>query len=77
MLQFRCHVLRLVPQIGDFRLSYLYQRATLPNEPKSRFADFTPIARKARTIVEKLTLFPLSILDICALLTPINSPNCS
>ena len=54
-----------------------YQRASFPNEPKSKLAEFTPIALNARIMVEKVTLFPLSILEICALLTPNSSPSCS
>ena len=51
--------------------------STLPKEPSSKLAVFTPIALNALTIVEKDILFPLSIFEICALLTPISSPNCS
>lgn len=65
-------------RMGLISISILYyQRATFPNEPKSKLAEFTPIALNARIMVEKVTLFPLSILEICALLTPINSPSCA
>ena len=57
--------------MGFISISILYyQRATFPNEPKSKLAEFTPIALNARIMVEKVTLFPLSILEICDLLIP-------
>ena len=56
-------------RMGLIPISILhYQRATFPNEPKSKLAEFTPIALNARIMVEKVTLFPLSILEICVLL---------
>ena len=49
-------------RMGLISISILfYQRATFPNEPKSKLAEFTPIALNARIIVEKITLFFISI----------------
>ena len=49
-------------RMGLISISILfYQRATFPNEPKSKLAEFTPIALNARIIVEKVTLFFISI----------------
>ena len=49
-------------RMGLISISILfYQRATFPNEPKSKLAEFTPIALNARIIVEKATLFFISI----------------
>ena len=65
-------------RMGLISISILhYQRATFPNEPKSKLAEFTPIALNARIMVEKVTLFPLSIFWKSVYSYPINSPSCS
>ena len=49
-------------RMGLISISILhYQRATFPNEPKSKLAEFTPIALNARIILEKVTLSFISI----------------